>query len=160
MKIKRFLLIFGFLFVVTISVFGQNTVPVIDTVRVEQRINTKKMDIYYDVLDFDNENLVVLLEVSDDGGATFNVPAQTFSGDYGLGIVPGNNKHIVWNAGVDYPEHFGENFRVKLIVSDVKINEISQVPQGTFLMGEGAGIDDPIHEVTLDAYGMYTCCFE
>ena len=156
MKIKIIILLFSCFLILATLAFGQNTVPVIDTVRVEQRINTKKVDIYYDVLDFDNDSLVVLLKVSDDGGATFNIPAQTFSGDYGLGIVPGNNKQIMWNAGIDYPEQVGENYRVKLIVSDVKIDDISQLEQGNFLMGEGAGIDDPVHEIMLDAYGICT----
>ena len=88
--IKPILIICCFLLLVN-SGFGQNTVPVIDTVRVEQRINTKKVDIYYEVLDFDNDNLFVLVKISDDGGNTFNIPAHTFSGDYGLGIVPGND---------------------------------------------------------------------
>jgi len=154
MKINKIILIIVCFLLLAISVFGQNTVPVIETVNVEQRINTKKVDIYYDVLDFDNDNLLVLVKVSDDGGVTFKIPAQTFSGDYGLGIIPGSDKHIMWNAGIDYPEHVGENYRVKLIVSDAKINVLSQVEEGSFLMGEGAGIDDPVHEIVLDVYGI------
>lgn len=154
MKIKILILIIvSFIFLVNTG-FTQNSVPLIDSLRVEQRARTKKVDIYYNVLDFDNDNLFVLLRVSDDGGVTFDIPAQTFTGDYGLGIVPNENKHIVWDAGVDYPDHVGDNFRIQLIVSDAKINLLSTVNQGSFTMGESAGIDDPIHEIVLNSYGI------
>ena len=140
------------LFVVT--GFGQNSVPVIDTVYVQQAEGSMNVDIYYKIIDPEFDNLVILLLVSEDGGITFDVPAKTFDGDFGLGIEPGDNKHITWYAGLDYPERFGTNFRVKLIASDARIDTLETANQGSFLMGEGTGIDDPIHEVILDSYGI------
>jgi len=131
---------------------AQNRVPFIDTVMVEQNQDNFLVEITYHVFDLDNDPMIVLVKVSDDGGTTFNVPAHTFSGDYGLGILSGSNKKIYWDAVNDYPDQYGVNFRVKLIVSDAKINQLKQIDAGNFSMGEGAGIDDPVHDVYLDQY--------
>ena len=138
----------------TYSAFGQNSVPVIDTVNVIQNQGSMSFDINYNVVDFDGDSLLVLVKISNNGGVSFNVPAQTFSGDYGLGILSGINKQIIWDAGTDYPEHYGENFRVKLIVSDVKINKMAAVLQGYFTMGE-EGVER-VHQIILDSYGICT----
>jgi len=81
-------------------VFSQNNNPVIGTVNVQQREGTFLVDIYYDVTDIDNDPLIIYVQVSDDSGKTFKVPATTFTGDYGFDIIPGSNKQIVWDATV------------------------------------------------------------
>ena len=77
------------------------TDPVVSKVRVSQRPGTHKVDIRYDVADADGDVLWITVEVSDNGGTTYEVPAASFSGDNGFGIRPGSGKHIVWDAGVD-----------------------------------------------------------
>jgi formylglycine-generating enzyme required for sulfatase activity len=135
-------------------VFSQNNNPVIGTVNVQQREGTFLVDIYYDVTDIDNDPLIIYVQVSDDSGKTFKVPATTFTGDYGFDIIPGSNKQIVWDAGEDYPEQYGESFRVKLIASDINLGHVASIPQGTFSMGDSSGLSDqqPRHEVTLNEY--------
>jgi len=155
MKNKIVKLLICCILLTTFSVFAQNSVPVIDTVHVSQSQGTTKVDISYSVVDFDSDNLLVLMKVSDDGGISFNVPAQTFTGDYGFGVNSGINKQIIWDAGKDYPEIYGENFQVKLFASDVNIKSINVIPQGNFTMGEGiAGTDNPVHEITLNEFGI------
>ena len=75
----------------------QNYEPVIQNVFVEQQSGSYLVDIYYDVTDDNNDSLIVYVQVSDDSGKTFTVPAKTFTGDYGFGITPGIDKHIVWD---------------------------------------------------------------
>lgn len=135
---------------------AQNHNPAIDTVRVSQRLGTFLVDIYYTVSDQDNDALTVYMFVSSDSGKTFTVPAKSFEGDYGVGILPGANKHIVWNAGADFPEQYGEKFRVKLTASDLQLGQMTSIQSGTFSMGDSTGLDDqqPRHNVILNEYGI------
>ena len=88
--------------------------PVVSNVKVAQRPGTHKVDIRYDVADADGDALWIKVEVSDDGGATYAVPAASFSGDNGFGIRPGSGKHIVWDAGVDWGGKYSANMRFRI----------------------------------------------
>ena len=57
------------------------------------------VDIYYTLT---GGTANVALGISLDGGTTFSSMA-TVSGDVGAAIAAGTSKHIVWNAGTDYP---------------------------------------------------------
>jgi len=154
MKIKNILiLIYSCIFFYGLC-FAQNNDPVIDTVYVQQQEETFLVDIYYDVTDADNDPLIIYVQVSNDSGKTFTVPARTFNGDYGFDIISGSNRHIVWDAGEDFPEQYGESFRVKLIACDIDLGQFISVAQGTFSMGDSSGLFDqqPRHDVTLDEY--------
>ena len=136
--------------------FTQNNDPVIGTVNVQQREGTFLVDIYYDVTDDDGDPLIVYVQVSNDSGKTFAVPANSFTGDYGFDIIPGTDKFIIWDAGEDYPEQFGESFRVKLIASDINMDQVKSIISGTFSMGDSSGLFDqqPRHDVTLTEYSI------
>ena len=138
-------------FILPSDTLAQNRVPIIDTVQVSQDPNTKIVEIDYSVFDLDQDTMVVLLRVSADGGQTFRVPAQTFSGDFGLRITSGDRK-IYWDAMKDYPEHYGENYVVKLWASDAKIDLTNIVPEGFFNMGMSGGIDNALHSVGADTF--------
>lgn len=138
-------------------VFAQNSNPVIGTVNVQQRTGTFLVDISYDVNDLDGDPLIVYVQVSNDSGKTFTVPASTFMGDYGFNIVPGIDKLITWDAGFDYPEHYSESFRVNLIASDINLGHVVSILSGIFTMGnDSSGFPDqiPEHEVTLNEYNI------
>ncbi len=80
----------------TLLAFGQrqgNRAPVVSNAHAEQRSGTHLVDITYDVEDPDGDTMTVSVELSNDGGKTFNVPAKTFSGDIG----PGIRFHISWH---------------------------------------------------------------
>jgi len=152
--------------IATLTYGVENRPPVVSNVHAEQRSGTKLVDITYDVEDPDGDTLTISVEISDDGGQTFTVPAKTFSGDIGSGIEPGTNKHIVWDAGKDVPEVYGTNYRAKVIATDGVPAEgeiigkdgvpMVLIPAGEFEMGdhfnEGSSNERPVHTVYLDAF--------
>ena len=71
------------------------TPPEVANVRASQRADTKLVDIYYDATDADGDLLKIRVEISDNDGARYSVPAFALSGDIGEGIAPGTGKHIV-----------------------------------------------------------------
>lgn len=73
--------------------------PVVSNVTSTQRTGTKFVDITYDVADADGDSLKVRVEISDNNGATYSVPAFTFTGAIGDNVTPGAGKTIAWNAG-------------------------------------------------------------
>ena len=75
--------------------------PVVSNIWASQRTGTHLVDIYYHVADADGDNLTVYGAVSDNGGASYNVPVFTLTGAVGPGVTPGNDRHVVWNAGTD-----------------------------------------------------------
>ncbi len=76
--------------------------PVVSNIRASQRTGTKLVDIYYDATDADGDALTVKIQVSNDNGTTYAVPAFTFTGAVGSGVAPGTNRYAVWNAGFDW----------------------------------------------------------
>ena len=68
--------------------------------------------------DPNDDVLTISLWFSDEGGETFPIECMTVSGDVGLGIESGIGKHIVWDAGVDYPGISRDSCYVKVIADD------------------------------------------
>ena len=97
-------------------------VPVVSTVQASQRAGTTGagavVDITYDLEDVDSDSADVTIQVSDDGGVTFDVPAATFTGDVGR-VATGVGKALAWQAGLDVPEVYWEECQVKVIANDV-----------------------------------------
>ena len=117
--------------------------PVVTNVIATQRADTKLVDISYDVFDSDNDPLKVRVEISANGGRTFDVPAITLSGDIGGNVSPGTSKQIVWNAGLDWDGEYSPEMRVKIIASDGHgVPEMAwgtEVAAGGFLLGQDGG---------------------
>ncbi len=124
---------------------SQAALPVVENVTSSQRSGTKLVDINYDVDDADGDTLKVRIEVSDDGGATYAVPAFSLTGDIGDSISPGTGKHVVWDAGTDWDGEYSDQMKVKVIVSDTKglpgLEWGNEVPAGGFLMGQDGGAE-------------------
>ena len=122
-----------------------NTPPEITNVRASQREGTKLVDIYYDAADADGDALKIRVEISDNDGAKYSVPALTFTGDIGEGIAPGTNKHIVWDAGTDWDGEYSDQMRVKIFAIDAKgfpgLEWGNEIPPGGFLMGQDGGAE-------------------
>lgn len=122
-----------------------NTPPEITNVRASQREGTKLVDIYYDAADADGDALKIRVEISDNDGAKYSVPALTFAGDIGEGIAPGKNKHIVWDAGTDWDGEYSDQMRVKIFAIDAKgfpgLEWGNEIPPGGFLMGQDGGAE-------------------
>ena len=119
--------------------------PVVSNVRASQRASTGLVDIYYDVADADGDSLFITVAVSTNRGISFNAFANSLSGPgYGSAVTPGNNKQIIWDAGVDWNAILFPNVRVKVTAadgmpSDVKpIENMVWITPGTFTMGSPA----------------------
>ena len=95
-----------------------NSPPVVSNVTAIQRTDGSGIvDIYYTLSDADNDRCKVSIEVSSDGGSTWNVTATSLSGDIGENISPGR-RHITWNSKADLPGEYGTNYRVKVTADD------------------------------------------
>ena len=119
--------------------------PEITNVRAEQRADTKLVDVWYDAADADGDLLKIRIEVSDDDGVRYSVPAFSLTGDIGEGIAPGADKHIVWDAGVDWDGEYSDKMRIKVFAFDAKgypgLEWGDEVPPGGFLLGQDGGVE-------------------
>ncbi len=140
---KPTLALFGALLALTSTAFA--ALPVVSNVTSAQRAGTKLVDISYDVADADGDALKVRVEISDNNGATYIVPAFTFTGAIGEGVTPGTGKTIVWDAGKDWDGEYSTQMRVKVIAVDAKglpgLAWSNEIPPGGFLMGQDGGVE-------------------
>ena len=148
-----------------------NSAPVVSNVTASQRTDvSKKVDIGYDLTDADGDACTVSVQVSNDAGATWTVPASTFDGGsaVGAGVTPGTGKLIVWDSKIDQPGVFGSQFKVRVCADDgyspPPPSGMVLIPAGSFEMGNvlsatGDGYSDelPVHTVTLSAFYMDRC---
>ncbi len=135
--------------------------PVVTNVNATQRTDGSQMvDIRYNLSNAAGGAMSVWLVGSNDNGYTWNIPCSTVSGAVGQNVYSGSNKHIVWNAAVDFPNTSCANFKFKVIAFDGNIPPIPEefvyVNGGTFSMGNTLGGGNsgelPVHEVTLSSY--------
>jgi formylglycine-generating enzyme required for sulfatase activity len=130
--------------------------PEVTNVRAAQRPGTKLVDIYYDLSDADGNTSTIWVLISSDSGATWNVPARSFSGDWWARVKPGPNKHIVWNAGEDWDGQFTTRCRARVMADDQDIAGAVLIPAGPFQMGdtfaEGGANERPVHTVSVSAF--------
>jgi formylglycine-generating enzyme required for sulfatase activity len=139
---RKFILLAGFLIG---GLHLSAALPVVSNVTSSQRAGTKLVDITYTVEDADGDKLKIRLEISDDGGDTYQVPAFTLTGDIGDNITPGAGKKIEWDAKKDWDGEYSDKMRVKVIASDTKgfpgLEWGNEVPPGGFLMGQDGGVE-------------------
>ena len=130
---------------VALSIVAGATPPDVANVRASQRNGTKLVDIYYDATDADGDQLKVRVEISDNDGARYSVPAFSLTGDIGEGITPGSNKHIVWDAGTDWDGEYSDKMRVKVFAIDAQgfpgMEWSNEVKPGGFLLGQDGGAE-------------------
>ena len=131
--------------------------PVVTNVTSTQQSGTKLVSISYDLFDSDGDNLSVSIAISTNSGTSFDLTASTFSGDVGSGISTGENKQIVWNAGIDWNWNYSSNLSFKVTADDTPPG-MALIPAGSFQMGDtfGEGQSDelPLHDVYVDAFYM------
>ena len=130
--------------------------PTISNVRSAQRAGTQLVDIYYDLASASN-TLTVSIAVSTNGGASYTLPATSFTGAVGGGVAPGTNQKITWNAGQDWPTNFSANVRFRVTADDqVAPSGMALVPAGSFQMGDNLDgeSDAPVHTVYVSAFYM------
>ena len=135
--------------------------PVVSNVRTSQRPGTQLVDITYDLADPDSAMLTVSVAVSDNAGATYAMPALSFTGDVGGNVTPGTQKRIIWDAGKDWPNKFSANMRFRVAADDGSLPPalagMVLIPAGLFQMGDtfNEGPNDlPVHTVYVSAFYM------
>jgi hypothetical protein len=93
--------------------------PVVSAVGFTQRTDASGLvDITYDLADADSPALTVTIEASSDGGATWNLPVISVTGDVGAGVAPGSGLHAVWDFAADVPAAFLPNVVVRVTAED------------------------------------------
>jgi formylglycine-generating enzyme required for sulfatase activity len=129
--------------------------PVVSNVRAAQREGTRLVDIEFDVADPDSPTLQIAVEVSDNAGASYTVPAVSFTGDVGHGIRPGPGKRITWDAKKDWPNQYSSKVRFRVLASDVWLppRSMALIPVGVFTMGD-ARVVGPVHPVDVSAFAI------
>jgi uncharacterized protein (TIGR02145 family) len=73
------------------------------------------VDIYYDLAGTISKYKIDA-EVSFNGGINFT-PINQVSNDIGCGVTTGNQKHIVWNFGSEFPGNFSTETKIRLTAS-------------------------------------------
>ncbi len=107
---RRMIVCFVAVLSAMLSAFGVT----VTNVRGEQRQSSKLVDIYYDLNSTDGGTCTVEVKIE---GATEVVQAISLTGDIGKGVKPGQNRHVVWDAGVDWVSKKGY---VKAVVTAEK----------------------------------------
>ncbi len=100
-----------------LSVPAMAQAPVVSNVLAQQRSGTKLVDITYDVTAVTPE-VSISLRISNDGGASYNIPATTLSGAVGANVTIGTGKVITWNAGVDWNGNYNTGMRFEVTADD------------------------------------------
>lgn len=145
-----------FLLLALLTTAAHAAAPVVSNVRAVQRTGMKLVDIYYDLADADSATVTVAIALSGDGGASYNLPAATFTGDHGAGVTPGTNKRAVWNAGADWNGLFTSRGRARVLAEDGS-GPVGMVliPGGFFTMGGTSfSSEQPIHSVSISDFWM------
>jgi len=104
--------------------------PEVVNVNLSQRIDGSGLvDITYDLSDTDGDTLAVTLQLSDDGGISWDYPVLNVLGDVGQGILPGPARNIVWDAGIQTEDIVNNDFRAQVLASDVGVEFQPHSPQ-------------------------------
>ncbi len=138
------------------------TAPVVSNVRAAQRSGAKLVDIYYDLADSDSATLAVSVAVSTNGGASYTLPATSFSGSgWGSAVTPVSGKQIIWNAAADWNGRYSANVRFRVTADDATApppGGMALIPAGSFTMGDcmgdGNSYELPLHSVYVSAFYM------
>lgn len=137
--------------------------PTVSNVRATQRVQTQLVDIFYDLSATNSGPFSVSVAVSTNNGATYTLPASSFTGN-GVGntVTPGSRKQIIWNAGSDWPGQYSGAVRFKVAASEnMASTGMVLIPAGSFVMGattnvghEGYSDELPQHTVNVSAFYM------
>lgn len=105
---------------------GISSGSLVSNVRASQKSGTKLVDIWYDLTNPSGSPLNVTVAVSTNNGATFDLPASSFSGSgYGSSVVPGNSRQIVWDAGADWNGQFSSQVKFRVTATGSTDNAVS-----------------------------------
>jgi formylglycine-generating enzyme required for sulfatase activity len=130
-----------------------NSAPVVSNVSASQRADDSKLvDIYYNLADADGDACTVWVVISDDGGASWKVPAINFTGHIGKAVTPGSGKHAIWDAGKDMPGKVAA-FKARVFADDGKgPANMVLVPAGYFAYQGNYATQTFVNSFQIDKY--------
>ena len=128
---RRILRILQLLSVVACLV-GEVLAASVENVRALQRPRSNLVDVYYDLVGEENGRAKIELTIHSEE----NQPSlKTLRGDIGGGVIPGRNKHIVWDAGKDWPNQVDSNFVAQVFCREYPMPQgMAWIPPGTNLL--------------------------
>ena len=111
---------------------GQNLPPQISNLSLSVDDPNGEVLFLYDLLDLEGDSLEVWIQVSDDNGMTWRVPADSMTGDAGFPVFSGTGKALVWHFDLAqlalFTGHGGPfNLVARLIVDDHQIFDIQTI---------------------------------
>jgi fibronectin type 3 domain-containing protein len=86
----------------------------VGNVSASQRSGTKIVDIWYDLTSPSGNPVNVSMSISINNGASFDLPASSFSGAIGAAVVAGNSRQIIWNAGADWNNQVSSQVKFRI----------------------------------------------
>ncbi len=161
LRVPAVLFAAAILFGVPASHAGSNEL-LVSNVQAAMAPQTASVDVWYSLETVDGGPVTVSLSLSTDSGATYPHLCETVSGDIGDGVLPGIGKHIVWNAGADFPGLSSATCRLRVTADDGQVETPAgfvAVSPGTFMMGSPISeldrqTNETQHQVTL-THGLY-----
>lgn len=120
---------------VTSSAFTIDCVaPAVDSVLAAQAAGSTDVIVTYNLTDDTATDLLVELDISNDGGSTWMVTDTSVTGDVGSGLSAGNGKMITWAAGVDFDGQQQNSMRVRVRAKDQYQNQSDYAASADFTL--------------------------
>ncbi|MFA6228504.1 MAG: hypothetical protein WC668_04985 [Patescibacteria group bacterium] len=104
--------------------------PRLTNVSATQPLGGTSVTITYDLAD--QNNSLVILDISNNSGSTWLVATSTLSGEIGANITPGTGKTVTWNAAVDFPDQNLSTMQARVRALDIFANQSANVPSADF----------------------------
>jgi uncharacterized protein (TIGR02145 family) len=116
MKLRNILYYLAVVVLLTQPLWAANTNPVVTNVTFS--ISGTTVTVHYNVTDAEQSTLTISMEVSSDGGATWDYNFGAASGNIGAGVAIGTNKTITWT----YSGGYNNQFMIRIIANDLVID--------------------------------------
>jgi formylglycine-generating enzyme len=122
--------------------FSASAASSVTNVSFAQQPGTRLVSVSYDLA---GGTCSVSLLVSNDNGATYNVPVKSVTGAVGNGVTSGTGKRIIWDAGTDWAGQYSNQIKVRVRAWDMSSDAgmtFAPIPGGTYQMGNLIGDSD------------------
>ena len=107
----------GFLYLAFVfCATGASGASSVSNVKFTVQNGTKLVDVTYDLTGATSS---VALLVSSDNGTSYEVPVVSVTGHVGAGVTVWTNKHIVWDAGTDWPGQSSNQVKIRVTAWDL-----------------------------------------
>ncbi|KKQ40914.1 MAG: Transcriptional regulator [Candidatus Magasanikbacteria bacterium GW2011_GWA2_37_8] len=95
-----------------------------------QSLATTTVTVTYDLAE--QNNSLVILDISSDSGSTWTVATTTLTGHVGSGVIPATGKTISWNPKIDFNNQTAATMRARVRAQDTFSNQSSNVTSANF----------------------------